>query len=35
MVIWVPEGNDKDRTRPKKMINDTYDLLRNFGLNEL
>jgi DUF2075 family protein len=35
MVIWVPEGNDKDRTRPKKMIDDTYDLLRNFGLNEL
>ena len=35
MVIWVPEGNDKDRTRPKKMIDDTYDLLRNYGLNEL
>ena len=35
MVIWVPEGNDKDRTRTKKMIDDTYDLLRNFGLNEL
>lgn len=35
MVIWVPEGDDKDRTRPKKMIDDTYDLLKNFGLNEL
>ena len=35
MVIWVPEGDDEDRTRPKKMIDDTYNLLRNFGLKEL
>ena len=35
MVIWVPEGDDKDKTRPNKMIDDTYDLLRNFGLKEL
>ena len=35
MVIWVPEGDDEDKTRPKKMIDDTYNLLRNFGLKEL
>ena len=35
MVIWVPEGDNIDKTRPKKMIDDTYNLLKNFGLKEL
>ena len=35
MVIWVPEGDDKDKTRPNKMIDDTFNLLKSFGLKEL
>ena len=35
MVIWIPEGDDKDKTRPKELIDDTYSLFKNFGLKEL
>ena len=35
MVIWVPEGSDKDKTRSKDLIDDTYSLLKNFGIKEL
>ena len=35
MVIWIPEGDDLDKTRRKIMIDGTYNLFRNFGLKEL
>ena len=35
MVIWIPEGNDKDKTRSKDLIDDTYSLLKKFGIKEL
>jgi DUF2075 family protein len=35
MVIWIPEGSDKDKTRSKDLIDDTYSLLKNFGIKEL
>ena len=35
MVIWIPEGDDLDKTRRKIMIDDTYNLFKNFGLKEL
>ena len=35
MVIWIPVGDDKDKTRTKTMIDDTYKIFKNFGLKEL
>ena len=31
MVIWVPEGNNEDKTRLKSLIDDTYYLFKDFG----
>ena len=33
MVIYVPEVDDKDQTRPKKLYDDTFDYLEKCGLH--
>ena len=35
MVLFVPEGDDKDHTRPGEFYNSTYKYLRGLGLQEL
>ena len=34
-IIGIPVGDDKDKTRPKTMIDDTYKIFKNLGLKEL
>jgi len=35
MVLFVPEGNDQDHTRPKKFYDHTYSYLKGIGIAEL
>lgn len=35
MVIFIPNGNDRDLTRPPSYYNETYDFLKNCGIEEL
>lgn len=35
MVLFVPEGEDDDHTRPKQYYDSTYSYLRNLGLREI
>lgn len=35
MVIFVPQGDDSDPTRPEKFYNDTYDFLKRCGFGEI
>jgi hypothetical protein len=35
MVLFVPEGNDHDHTRPKKFYDYTYSYLKGVGIPEL
>lgn len=35
MVIVVPEGSDKDHTRPPKFYDSTFDYLREIGFEEI
>ena len=35
MVLFVPEGNDKDHTRPSEYYDSTYSYLRGLGLREI
>jgi hypothetical protein len=35
MVIFVPQGDDADPTRPKSFYDETWDFLRSCGLNAL
>ena len=35
MVIWIPEGNNDDKTRLKSLIDDTYYLFKIFVVKEL
>ncbi|MDH5599203.1 MAG: DUF2075 domain-containing protein, partial [Cyclobacteriaceae bacterium] len=35
MVIFVPESNDLDHTRPKKFYDKTYDYLKEIGIKEI
>ena len=35
-VIFIPEGNEQDKTRPKKFYDETYDFLVNkIGIKKL
>lgn len=33
MVIFVPEGNEEDRTRQKKFYDGTYNYLKELGID--
>jgi hypothetical protein len=35
MVLFVPQGDDKDLTRPKKYYDSTYRYLRELGIKEI
>ena len=35
MIICVPEGSDTDHTRPKNFYDNTYDYLKEVGIEEL
>jgi hypothetical protein len=35
MVIFIPEGNDLDNTRPKSFYDGTYRFLKACGIIEL
>lgn len=35
MVIFVPHGNDEDKTRLRKYYDGTYEYLKNLGLDEI
>lgn len=35
MVLFVPEGDDKDHTRPREFYDSTYSYLRSLGIREL
>jgi len=35
MVLFVPEGDDEDHTRPNEYYDATYNYLRNLGISEL
>ena len=35
MVIWIPEGSERDNTRQKKFYDGTYQYLKSIGINEL
>ena len=35
MVIWIPEGNDNDKTRPCLWVDETFNFLKQFGIKEI
>ena len=35
MVIFIPEGNDSDHTRPRKFYDQTYNYLKQIGITEI
>ena len=35
MVIFVPKGDDEDKTRPSKYYDETYEYLKSLGIKEL
>lgn len=35
MVIFVPEGDDEDATRPSEYYDGTYEYLKSIGITEL
>ncbi len=35
MIVVVPEGNDKDQTRPRRYYDETYNYLAKIGLKVL
>lgn len=35
MVIFVPEGDDEDKTRKREFYDGTYEYLKSLGINEL
>lgn len=35
MVIYIPEGNDEDHTRPKRLYDSTYYYLKSCGIRSL
>lgn len=35
MVIWIPEGDEQDHTRPKHFYDGTYHYLKSLGIVEL
>jgi len=35
MVLFVPESNEIDHTRPKEFYDSTYDYLKEIGLQEI
>ena len=35
MVIFVPEGSDEDQTRRSELYDETFEYLKNCGIEEL
>ena len=35
MVIFVPEGDDEDKTRLREYYDGTYEYLKSIGIEEL
>lgn len=35
MIIFVPEGDDEDKTRPKEFYDETYKYLKQIGIEEI
>lgn len=35
LIIFIPNGDDLDRTRPKELYDSTYDFLKSCGINDV